>query len=83
MSLYGSIGYTRRDHYRERTLNNKNSKILQELESELRALQDKRDALYDICDISYEELKELEKPIQIKIDDLIDRVCSVKYEKVW
>lgn len=82
-SLYGSVGYTRRDHYRERTLSNKNSKILQSLESELRALQDERDTLYDDYDISDEELKESEKPIQIKIDDLINRISSIKYEKVW
>lgn len=83
MSLYGSIGYTRRDHYRERTLNKKNLKLLQSLEFELRTLQNERDALYDNYDISEEELKELEKPMQVKIDDLINRVCAVKYEKVW
>lgn len=83
MSIYGSIGYTRRDHYRERTLNNKNSKILQELETELRNAQNEHTALWENYDLTDEEVKELEKPLQIKIDDLINRVCAVKYEKVW
>lgn len=83
MSIYGSIGYTRRDHYRERTLSNKNSKILQELETELRNAQNEHSALYEDMSITDEELKELEKPLQIKIDDLINRVCDIKYEKVW
>lgn len=83
MSIYGSIGYTRRDHYRERTLNNKNSKILQELETELRNAQNEHSALYEDMSITDEELAELEKPLKEKIDILIDRVCAFKYEKVW
>lgn len=83
MSIYGSIGYTRRDHYRERTLNNKNSKILQELEIELRNTQNEHTSLWENYDLTDEEVRELEKPLQIKIDDLINRVCAVKYERVW
>lgn len=83
MSIYGSIGYTRRDHYRERTLNNKRRHELELLEAELRNAQKEHTALWENDDLTDEEVKELEKPLQIKIDDLINRVCTIKYEKVW
>jgi hypothetical protein len=82
MSIYGSIGYTRRDRERERILKPIEKIELKKLETELRIAQDERDAVYDNYDITDEELKELVKPLQEKVDDLIDRVCKIKYEKV-
>lgn len=83
MSIYGSIGYTRRDHYSERVLNRKSRNELELLEIELRKAQNEHTALWENYDLTDEEVKELEKPLQIKIDDLINRVCAIKYEKVW
>lgn len=83
MSMYGSIGYTRRDHYRERVLNHKSRNELELLERELNKAQNEHTALWENYELTDEEVKELEKPLQIKIDDLINRVCAIKYEKVW
>ncbi len=83
MSIYGSIGYTRRDHYRERVLTHKAKRELELLETELRNVQNEHTSLWENYDLTDEEVKELEKPLQIKIDDLINRVCAIKYEKVW
>ena len=82
MSIYGSIGYTRQEHYREKRLTIKEKETLKILESELKQLQNKRDAIYDDLTIEDEELKELEKPIQNDIDNLINEISKIKYIKV-
>jgi hypothetical protein len=81
--MYGSIGFTRRDRERERILNKKEKAELNILESELRKAQNEHSALYENYDITDEELAELEKPMIVNINDLINRVCKIKYEKVW
>lgn len=83
MSLYGSIGFTRRDREREKVLKPTERKELNNLESELRKVQNEHSLLYDNMEITDEELAEIEKPLKEKINDLIDRVCKIKYEKLW
>ncbi len=82
MSIYGSIGFTRRDRYKDRILTKKEKETLSKLELELKQLQNKSDLLYEDLSITDEELKQLEEPIQNNIDNLINQINDIKYIKV-
>lgn len=79
MSIYGSIGYTRRDSERERNLNANEREAVSALESQKRSLENQYSALYDNDNLEDAELSKLIKPIQSQIDALIDQICKIKY----
>jgi chromosome segregation ATPase len=82
MSLYNQIGFTRRDAYREKTLIHNDKVKMNSLENELRKLQNERDDIYNNMELSEDEISELAKQIQIKIDELINQISELKYVKV-
>lgn len=76
--MYGNIGYTRRDKYKDRILNRKQKENLIKLERELHNRQNECTLLYE-SDISDEELHNEVIPIQNRIDLLIEQISNIKY----
>lgn len=76
--MYGSIGYTRRNKYKDRILNRKQKEDLEKLEKELHNLQNERTLLYE-SDITDKELLNEVIPIQYRIDLLIEQIGNIKY----
>lgn len=78
--MYGNIGYTRRDKYKDRILNRKQKENLIKLERELHNRQNERTLLYE-SDSSDEELHNEIILIQNRIDLLIEQISNIKYAR--
>ena len=79
MSMYGSIGYTRRDKERERILKPSEKEQIATLETEKEKLlkQVEETFLED-----EEEEKKILQALYLQIEELTDKICNIKYEKV-
>lgn len=79
MSIYGSIGYTRRGGERERILKTSEKEQIKKLEKEKEKLfkQLKETFLED-----EEEEKKIIRNLHLQIDQLTDKICKIQYEKV-
>jgi len=81
MSIYGSIGYTRRDktpkHWQnDYRLNQKAKKLIQELKAERERLFKEFESLP--LEISDEEYNEAERILRIKLDEIINKEDKIR-----